>query len=44
MAAYALESAGEAEVTMVLRSNFNAVKQNGFTIDSERSNKRSTQQ
>jgi 2-dehydropantoate 2-reductase len=34
MAAYALESAGEAEVTMVLRSNFNAVKQNGFTIDS----------
>ncbi|GAB7322903.1 hypothetical protein MBLNU13_g05448t2 [Cladosporium sp. NU13] len=34
LAAYALESAGEAEVTMVLRSNFNAVKQNGFTIDS----------
>ena len=34
MAAYALESVGEAEVTMVLRSNFNAVKQNGFTIDS----------
>ena len=34
MAAYALESAGEAEVTMVLRSNFNAVKRNGFTIDS----------
>jgi len=34
MAAYALESAGQAEVTMVLRSNFNAVKQNGFTIDS----------
>jgi ketopantoate reductase len=34
MAAYALESAGEAEVTMVLRSNFSAVKQNGFAIDS----------
>jgi 2-dehydropantoate 2-reductase len=34
MAAYALESAGQAEITMVLRSNFNAVKQNGFTIDS----------
>lgn len=34
MAAYALESAGQAEVSMVLRSNFKAVKQNGFTIDS----------
>jgi 2-dehydropantoate 2-reductase len=34
MAAYALESAGQAEVSMVLRSNFNAVKQSGFTIDS----------
>lgn len=34
MAAYALESVGTAEVSMVLRSNFNAVKQNGFTIDS----------
>jgi 2-dehydropantoate 2-reductase len=34
MAAYALESAGQAEVSMVLRSNFNAVQQNGFTIDS----------
>ena len=34
MAAYALESAGKAEVTMVLRSNFNMVKQNGFAIDS----------
>ena len=34
MAAYALESAGRAEVTMVLRSNFDAVKQNGFAIDS----------
>ncbi|KAM0699571.1 hypothetical protein Q7P36_000574 [Cladosporium allicinum] len=34
MAAYALESGGKAEVTMVLRSNFAAVQQNGFTIDS----------
>jgi 2-dehydropantoate 2-reductase len=34
MAAYALDCDGQAEVTMVLRSNFNAVKQNGFTIDS----------
>jgi len=34
MAAYALESGGGAEVTMVLRSNFAAVQQNGFTIDS----------
>lgn len=34
MAAYALGSDGQAEVTMVLRSNFNTVKQNGFTINS----------
>jgi 2-dehydropantoate 2-reductase len=34
MAAYALETSGKAEVTMVLRSNFAAVQQNGFTIDS----------
>ena len=34
MAAYALETGGKAEVTMVLRSNFAAVQQNGFTIDS----------
>lgn len=34
MAAYALESGGQAEVCMVLRSNFSTAKQNGFTIDS----------
>jgi 2-dehydropantoate 2-reductase len=34
MAAYALETGGKAQVTMVLRSNFAAVQQNGFTIDS----------
>lgn len=34
MAAYALESGGQAEVSIVLRSNFKAVEQNGFTIDS----------
>ena len=34
MAAYALEIGGKAEVTMVLRSNFAAVQQNGFAIDS----------
>jgi 2-dehydropantoate 2-reductase len=34
MAAYALETGGKAEVTMVLRSNFAAVQQDGFTIDS----------
>jgi 2-dehydropantoate 2-reductase len=34
MAAYALETGCHAEVSLVLRSNFNAVKQNGFTIDS----------
>ena len=34
MAAYALESGGQVEVSMVLRSNFKAVEQNGFTIDS----------
>ena len=34
MAAYALETGGKAKVTMVLRSNFAAVQQNGFTIDS----------
>jgi 2-dehydropantoate 2-reductase len=34
MAAYALETGGKASVTMALRSNFAAVQQNGFTIDS----------
>lgn len=34
MASYALESGGRAEVTAVLRSNFKAVEQNGFSIDS----------
>jgi 2-dehydropantoate 2-reductase len=34
MAAYALETGGKAEVTVVLRSNFATVQQNGFTIDS----------
>ena len=34
MAAYALESSGKAAVTAVLRSNFDAVNQNGFEIDS----------
>jgi len=34
MAAYALETGGKAIVTMVLRTNFAAVQQNGFTIDS----------
>lgn len=34
MVSYALETGGRAEVTAVLRSNFEAVKQNGFSIDS----------
>lgn len=34
MACYALESGGAAEVTAVLRSNFSAVKEHGFSIDS----------
>lgn len=34
MLSYALESGGCVEVTAVLRSNFKAVEQNGFSIDS----------
>lgn len=34
MAAYALETGGKADVTVVLRSNYNAVNENGFDIDS----------
>ena len=34
MASYALETGGQAEVTSVLRSNYEAVKKNGFQIDS----------
>lgn len=34
MAAYALQIGGQADVTLVLRSNYNAVSQHGFTIDS----------
>ncbi|KAF2454474.1 putative 2-dehydropantoate 2-reductase [Lineolata rhizophorae] len=34
MAAYALETGGQAEVTAVLRSNFTAVQRSGFEIDS----------
>jgi 2-dehydropantoate 2-reductase len=34
MAAYNLEAGGLATVTAVLRSNFNKVKQSGFTIKS----------
>lgn len=34
MAAYALETGGQAEVTVVLRSNFEAVQKNGYFIDS----------
>lgn len=34
MVSYALETGGLAEVTMILRSNFQTVQQNGFTIDS----------
>ena len=34
MACYALESGRRAEVTVVLRSNFEAVQRNGFQIDS----------
>lgn len=34
MAAYALQIGGHADVTLVLRSNYNTVSQKGFTIDS----------
>lgn len=34
MAAYALEIGGKAEVTAVLRSNYDAVADKGFKIDS----------
>jgi ketopantoate reductase len=34
MAAYALEAGGLVEVTAVLRSNYDAVEKNGFSIDS----------
>ena len=34
MACYALEAGGLTEVTAVLRSNYEAVRQNGFKIDS----------
>lgn len=34
MAAYALETGGLAEVTAILRSNYDAVEKNGFDIDS----------
>lgn len=34
MNAYALEAGGKAEVTAVLRSNYQHVKEHGFTIDS----------
>jgi ketopantoate reductase len=34
MAAYNLESGGLSSVTSVLRSNYEAVEQNGFTITS----------
>lgn len=34
MAAYALEKGGMAEVTTVLRSNFKAVTESGFKINS----------
>lgn len=34
MGAYALETGGKAEVTAVLRSNYEAVSKQGFSIDS----------
>ena len=34
MAAYALEIGGKANVTAVLRSNYDAVEKHGFSIDS----------
>jgi ketopantoate reductase len=34
MAAYALQTGGKAEVTAVLRSNYDAVMRDGFNIDS----------
>lgn len=34
LAAYALEVGGQAEVTAICRSNYEAVKRHGFTIDS----------
>lgn len=34
MGAYALETGGQAEVTAILRSNYEAVQRQGFSIDS----------
>lgn len=34
MSAYALQQGGKAEVTAVMRSNYEAVKENGVNIDS----------
>ena len=34
MSAYALEQGGKAEVTAVLRSNYDVVSKSGFEIDS----------
>lgn len=34
MASYALEIGGQAQVTSILRSNYDAVQKNGFSIDS----------
>lgn len=34
MAAYALEIGGKAQVTAVMRSNYDAVEKNGINIDS----------
>lgn len=34
MAAYALETGGKAEVTAIMRSNYDSVQKNGFDIDS----------
>lgn len=34
MGAYALETGGKASVTAILRSNYSAVKEQGFTINS----------
>lgn len=34
MAAYALEIGGKAQVTAIMRSNYDAVQKNGITIDS----------
>lgn len=35
MSAYALQQGGKAEVTAVMRSNYEAVKENGVNIDSD---------